>query len=86
MLGDEELCRVYHENFFAWYAQRAYSMVTSRPLVHDSFFPSDSRQNLEDGHDKRARVIMSAVLPVGWRERVCTRMSVCVYVLACVCV
>jgi len=22
-LGDEELCRVYHAEFFAWYAQRA---------------------------------------------------------------
>jgi len=64
-------------------------MVTSRPIVHDSFSPRDSRQNLGDGHDKRARVIMSAaVLPVGWRERVCTRMCVCVcvYVLAYVCV
>ena len=24
-LGDEELCRVYHEDFFAWYAQCAWS-------------------------------------------------------------
>jgi len=30
MLGDEELGRVYHADFFAWYAQRVYSPFRGR--------------------------------------------------------
>ena len=33
MLGDEELCRMYHADFVVWYAQLASAIARRRNLV-----------------------------------------------------
>jgi len=42
MIGDEELCKVYHAEFFAWYAQRVVDCNAQVSLVGGDIVELDS--------------------------------------------